>query len=264
MSEEFKENIIYKTAEQIEIIRANGDILGRAHAAMAQIIRPGIKTIELDKIAYSFINDHQASPSFKNYNKFPYSVCISVNDAVVHGFPSNYELKEGDIVAVDCGVYKNGFHADSAYTYPIGVVSAKVKHLLDTTYKALQLAIAHCLEGQRLGDMGFAIQSFVEAEKLTVVREMVGHGIGQSLHESPNVPNYGKPGKGPLILNGMTIAIEPMINLGTRHVYLDKDKWTIRTKDGLPSAQYEHTVAIIKGKAEPLTTFKYIEEVLAN
>jgi methionyl aminopeptidase len=216
----------------------------------------------LDKVAEEFIRDHGGVPSFKGYNGFPSSLCISVNEVVVHGFPSEYELKDGDIISVDCGVFHQGFHSDSAYTYPIGEVPPSVLALLRATRDSLYLGIEQATFGNRVGDIGHAIQKFVEAKGYTVVRELVGHGLGRKLHEAPEVPNYGKKGSGPLLKQGMVIAIEPMINLGTRNIVQEKDGWTIRTADRKPSAHYEHTIAIFEDRTEVLTTHKYIEEII--
>lgn len=252
--------IQYKTSEEVQLIKKSADILGKAHGEVAKHIKEGVKTSFLDKIAEEFIRDHQAVPSFKGYNGFPSSLCISVNEVVVHGFPSDYELKDGDIISVDCGVFHQGFHSDSAYTYPIGEVSPSVIALLKATRDSLYLGIEQAVAGNRIGDIGHAIQKFVEAKGYTVVRELVGHGLGRKLHEAPEVPNYGKKGSGPLLKTGMVIAIEPMINLGTRNIVQERDGWTIRTADRKPSAHYEHTVAIFENKTEVLTTHKYIEE----
>jgi methionyl aminopeptidase len=252
--------IHYKTSEEVDKIKQSADILGRAHGEIAKHVRKGVKTSFLDKIAEEFIRDHAAVPSFKGYNGFPSSLCISVNEVVVHGFPSEYELKDGDIISVDCGVFHQGFHSDSAYTYPIGEVPPSVLALLSATKDSLYLGIEQAVFGNRIGDIGHAIQKFVEAKGYTVVRELVGHGLGRKLHEAPEVPNYGKKGSGPLLKQGMVIAIEPMINLGTRNIVQEKDGWTIRTADRKPSAHYEHTVAIFEDRTEVLTTHKYIEE----
>ena len=252
--------IHYKTSEEVEKIKQSADILGRAHGEIAKHVRKGVKTSFLDKVAEEFIRDHGAVPSFKGYNGFPSSLCISVNEVVVHGFPSEYELKDGDIISVDCGVFHQGFHSDSAYTYPIGEVPPSVLALLSATKDSLYLGIEQAIFGNRVGDIGHAIQKFVEAKGYTVVRELVGHGLGRKLHEAPEVPNYGKKGSGPLLKQGMVIAIEPMINLGTRNIVQEKDGWTIRTADRKPSAHYEHTVAIFEDRTEVLTTHKYIEE----
>ena len=252
--------IHYKTSEEVEKIKQSADILGRAHGEIAKHVRKGVKTSFLDKVAEEFIRDHGAVPSFKGYNGFPSSLCISVNEVVVHGFPSEYELKDGDIISVDCGVFHQGFHSDSAYTYPIGEVPPSVLALLSATKDSLYLGIEQAVFGNRVGDIGHAIQKFVEAKGYTVVRELVGHGLGRKLHEAPEVPNYGKKGSGPLLKQGMVIAIEPMINLGTRNIVQEKDGWTIRTADRKPSAHYEHTIAIFEDRTEVLTTHKYIEE----
>jgi len=252
--------IHYKTSEEVDKIKQSADILGRAHGEIAKHVKKGVKTSFLDKVAEEFIRDHGAVPSFKGYNGFPSSLCISVNEVVVHGFPSEYELKDGDIISVDCGVFHQGFHSDSAYTYPIGEVLPSVLELLSATKDSLYLGIEQAVFGNRVGDIGHAIQKFVEAKGYTVVRELVGHGLGRKLHEAPEVPNYGKKGSGPLLKQGMVIAIEPMINLGTRNIVQEKDGWTIRTADRKPSAHYEHTVAIFEDRTEVLTTHKYIEE----
>jgi len=252
--------IHYKTSEEVEKIKQSADVLGRAHGEIAKHVKKGVKTSFLDKVAEEFIRDHGAVPSFKGYNGFPSSLCISVNEVVVHGFPSEYELKDGDIISVDCGVFHQGFHSDSAYTYPIGEVPPSVLALLSATKDSLYLGIEQAVFGNRIGDIGHAIQKFVEAKGYTVVRELVGHGLGRKLHEAPEVPNYGKKGSGPLLKQGMVIAIEPMINLGTRNIVQEKDGWTIRTADRKPSAHYEHTVAIFEDRTEVLTTHKYIEE----
>ena len=252
--------IHYKTSEEVDKIKQSADILGRAHGEIAKHVKKGVKTSFLDKIAEEFIRDHGAVPSFKGYNGFPSSLCISVNEVVVHGFPSEYELKDGDIISVDCGVFHQGFHSDSAYTYPIGEVPPSVLALLSATKDSLYLGIEQAVFGNRVGDIGHAIQKFVEAKGYTVVRELVGHGLGRKLHEAPEVPNYGKKGSGPLLKQGMVIAIEPMINLGTRNIVQEKDGWTIRTADRKPSAHYEHTIAVFEDRTEVLTTHKYIEE----
>lgn len=252
--------IHYKTREEVELIKESAQILGKAHGEVAKLVKPGVKTIELDRVAEEFIRDHGGVPSFKNYNGFPASLCISLNENVVHGFPSEYELKEGDIISVDCGVYFKDFHSDSAYTYPVGEVSKEVQQLLKVTKESLYKGIEQAVYGNRIGDIAFAIQSYVDQFGYGIVRELVGHGLGHSLHESPEVPNYGKRGKGPKLKDGLVIAIEPMVNLGTRNVVQEADGWTIRTADRQPSAHYEHTVAIFEDKTEVLTTHKYIEE----
>ena len=249
-----------KTEDELVIIRESAQILGKAHGEVAKSIKPGVKTMALDKLAEEYIRDHGGVPSFKNYRGFPASLCISVNEVVVHGFPSDYELKEGDIVTVDCGVQYKGYHSDSAYTYPLVGAKQEVIDLLNRTYDSLYLGIDQAKSGNRIGDVGHAIQSHVEKFGYGVVRELVGHGVGKSLHEDPEVPNYGKRGKGMKIVPGMVFAIEPMINMGTRNVVQERDGWTIRTKDRKPSAHFEHMVAIYEDRTEVLTTHKYIEE----
>jgi len=249
-----------KTEEELQIIRESAQILGKAHGEVAKLIRPGVKTQKLDKVAEEFIRDHDGSPSFKNYNGFPSSLCISVNEVVVHGFPGNYELRETDIISVDCGVYFKGFHSDSAYTYPLEGVSAETLLLLERTYESLFRGIAEAKAGNRIGDVAFAIQSYVESFGYGVVRELVGHGVGKKLHEDPEVPNFGKRGKGVKIVPGMVFAIEPMINRGTKNVVQERDGWTIRTSDRKPSAHFEHMVAVHEDRTEILTTHEYIEE----
>jgi methionyl aminopeptidase len=254
--------INYKTSEEIELIKESAQILGKAHAEVARMIKPGAKTSEMDKVAEEFIKDHGGVPSFKDYNGFPYTLCVSPNEQVVHGFPSDQELKDGDILSIDCGVFYKGFHSDSAYTYSVGDVDDKYKQLLEVTKESLYKGIEEAVVGKRVGDISYAIQNYVEGFGYTVVRELVGHGVGKELHESPEVPNYGKRGKGPKLKEGMVIAIEPMINLGQKEIVQENDGWTIRTRDRAFSAHFEHTVAIMGGKAEVLTTHKYIEEVL--
>lgn len=250
-----------KTEEEIALIRESAQVLGKAHGEVAKLIKPGVKTQQLDKTAEEFIRDNGGIPSFKNYNgSFPGSLCISVNEVVVHGFPGSYELKETDIISVDCGVFYKGFHSDSAYTYPLPKASIEDVLLLERTYESLWKGIEVAKAGNRIGDIGFAIQSYVESFGYGVVRELVGHGIGKNLHEDPEVPNYGKKGKGVKLVPGMVFAIEPMINQGTRNVVQEKDGWTIRTSDRKASAHFEHVVAILKDKTEVLTTHQYIEE----
>ena len=251
----------YKTEDEIELIKEGAVILGQAHAEVAKLIAPGVKTSRLDQVAEEFIRDHGGVPSFKNYNGFPYTLCVSPNEQVVHGFPSDNELQDGDILSIDCGVFYKGFHSDSAYTYTVGDVKEEVRQLLKVTNESLYKGIEQAVVGNRVGDIGYAIQNYVEGFNYTIVRELVGHGVGASLHEAPEVPNYGKRGKGPVLKEGMVIAIEPMINLGTRYVVQESDGWTIRTKDRKPSAHFEHTVAIRNGQPEILTTHKFIEEV---
>jgi methionyl aminopeptidase len=256
--------IYLKTEEEINLIKESGQVLGKAHAEVAQWIKPGITTKKLDTIAEDYIRSYGGIPSFKGFNNFPASLCMSVNEVVVHGIPGNYELKDGDIVSIDCGVKLNGFHSDSAYTYPVGEVSKEVMDLLTATKKSLYKGIEQAVDGLRIGDIGFAVQHYCEERGYTVVRELVGHGVGRELHEGPEVPNYGKRGKGLRLKEGMVLAIEPMINLGSKSVMQEKDGWTIRTSDRKYSAHFEHTVVVRKGKAEILTTFDYIEQVTAN
>lgn len=252
--------IHYKTRAEIELIRESSLLVSKTLAEVAKIIKPGISTLQVDKIAEEFIRDNGATPSFKGFHDFPFACCISVNDAVVHGFPTSDLLKEGDIVTVDVGVYKNKFHGDSAYTFAVGEISDDLKQLLNITKESLYRGIEKATHGNRTGDIGYAVQNFTEREhSYGVVRELVGHGLGRSLHEEPQVPNYGKRGTGAKLKEGMVIAIEPMINLGTKNVYHDKDGWTIRTEDGKPAAHFEHTLAVQRGKADVLSTFKEIE-----
>jgi methionyl aminopeptidase len=254
--------VYLKTDEEIELIKLSGLVLGRAHAEVAKLIKPGVNTARLDQRAEEYIRDHGGVPSFKGYNGFPGSLCISVSEQVVHGIPGAYELRDGDIVSIDGGVYLNGFHSDSAYTYSVGNISERTQELLRITKESLYIGIEKAQAGGRLGDIGSAIQVYVERQGFSVVRELVGHGVGRNLHEGPEVPNYGKRGQGAKLKAGMVIAIEPMINQGKRNVVQEKDKWTIRTADRSPSAHFEHTVAIRKGKPEILTTFEFIERVL--
>jgi methionyl aminopeptidase len=260
--------IYLKTDQEIAIIKANGVVLGKAHAEVAKRIQEGVTTSYLNKIAEEYIFDNGYNASFKNYVVgsfvFPSALCVSVNDVVVHGLPGDYILKDGDIVSVDCGVYGNGFHADSAYTYIVGSITKEQEELLLRTKQSLYKGIAKAKVGNRVGDISNEIQTYCEGFGYGIVRELVGHGVGKKLHESPEVPNYGRKGDGPKLKEGMVLAIEPMVNLGTKAIKQDSDKWTIRTKDGAYSAHFEHTVAVRNGEAEILTTFEYIEEVLKN
>lgn len=249
-----------KTAEELQLIRNSAALLGQVHGEVAKLIGPGVKTSDLDQVAEMFIRDHGGKPSFKNYRGFPATLCISVNEVVVHGFPGKYELKEGDIIAVDCGVELEGFHSDSAYTYPLPGTPADVIDLLERTYQSLLLGIDAARSGNRTGDIGFAIQSYVESFGYGVVRELVGHGVGRKLHEEPEVPNYGKRGSGVKLVPGMVFAIEPMINMGVRNVVQERDGWTIRTRDRKPSAHFEHMVAVLESHTEVLTTHEEIEK----
>lgn len=254
--------IYFKTEEEIELIKISGDVLGRAHAEVAKLIGPDVTTNQLDKRAEEFIRDHGGVPSFKGYSGFPGTLCVSPNEQIVHGMPNDDHLKSGDILSVDCGVFMNGFHSDSAYTYEVGEVLPEISMLLKATKESLYLGIQQAVVGKRMGDLSSSIQNYVEQKGYSVVRELVGHGVGKNLHEKPEVPNYGKQGRGPLLKEGMVLAIEPMINLGKKGIVQESDGWTIRTVDRKVSAHFEHTVAVRKGEAEILTTFKYIEEVI--
>ncbi|NBG65828.1 type I methionyl aminopeptidase [Acidiluteibacter ferrifornacis] len=254
--------IYLKTEEEIELIRQSSLLVGKTLAEVAPLVKPGITTLELDKIAEEFIRDNGGVPSFKNYNGFPNTLCASLNEAVVHGIPNNKPLKDGDIISLDCGVFMNGFHGDVAYTFEVGDVSDEIKNLLRTTKESLELGIAAAIAGNRIGDIGYAIQAHAESRGYGVVRELVGHGLGRELHEGPEVPNYGKRGSGMILKEGLVIAIEPMINLKSKGVRQDKDGWTIITSDNKPSAHFEHDVVVRKGKAEVLSTHEYIEEAL--
>jgi len=256
--------IYYKTEEEIEIQRESCLLVGKTLAEVAKLIQPGVTPLELDKVAEEFIRDNGAEPGFKGYGDFPNTLCASLNEAVVHGIPSKKPLQDGDIISLDCGVLKNGFYGDSAYTFEIGEVSEEIKKLLEVTKESLTFAIQNAVVGKRIGDIGYAVQHHAEKNGFGVVRELVGHGLGRSLHESPEVPNYGRRGKGLMLKEGLVLAIEPMINMGTKDVIQAKDGWTIITKDGLPSAHFEHDIVVRKGKAEVLSTFEYIEEVLKN
>ena len=252
--------ILYKTENEKELIRQSCLLVGDTIAELAKMIKPGITTLQLDITAEQFIRNHGAIPSFKNYRGFPFASCISVNDAVVHGFPTNNVLKEGDVISVDIGAYKNNYHGDSAYTFALRDVNADVKQLLNITKTSLYKGIEKAVAGNRIGDVAYAIQEYTERKHgYGVVRELVGHGVGRDLHEDPQVPNYGKRGSGPKLKEGLVIAIEPMINMGKKDVFNDPDGWTIRTKDRKPSAHYEHTVCIRKGPADILSSFTSIE-----
>ncbi len=250
----------FKTAEEIEIMRHSALLVGEAISVAAAMIKPGITTLQIDSRIEEFIRDNGGIPSFKGYNGFPFSACISVNDAVVHGFPNTHELKSGDIITLDVGVFKNGFHGDSAYTFAVGNIPEPVQQLLRVTKESLYKGIEKAVAGNRTGDIGFAVQEYTEKQHgYGVVRELVGHGLGRELHEDPQVPNYGRRGSGAKLKESMVIAIEPMINLGRKEVYHDDDGWTIRTKDGKPAAHYEHTLVVRKEKADILSSFEKIE-----
>lgn len=257
--------IYLKSDEEIELLRISNQIVAKTLAEIAKVIAPGVSTGKLDKLAYEFIKDNGGVPGFLGYNGYPKSICTSVNDQVVHGIPSDdIILKEGDIISVDCGVYKNGFHGDSAYTFCVGEVDPETVRLLKATKESLYKGIEQAQDGKRIGDIGNAIQTHCEERGYSVVREMVGHGVGRNLHEGPEVMNYGRKGNGVMLKSGMTIAIEPMINLGKRQLMFEKDGWTTRTIDRKPSAHFEHSIAIRKGKADILSSFEYIEQVLGD
>ena len=254
--------IYYKTKEEIELIRESSLLVGKTIAEVAKSIKPGVTTLQLDSIAEQFIKDHNAMPSFLGYSGFPNSLCISVNDVVVHGIPSKYVIKEGDIISVDCGVFKNGFHGDSAYSFAVGEIGEDKRKLLAVTLESLLRGIEKVKVGNRIGDVSFAVQQHAEINGYGVVRELVGHGLGKDLHEKPEVPNFGKQGRGQKILEGLVIAIEPMINMGTKNVVHENDGWTIRTQDRKVSAHFEHTVAVTSSGVDVLSSFEEIEKVI--
>lgn len=252
--------ITLKTEEEIEWMRAANRLVGMTLGELSHHVKPGVTTLQLDRIAETFIRDHGAIPTFLGFEGFPNSICTSVNENVVHGIPNNRPLREGDVVFIDCGTILKGYNGDSAYTFCVGEVDEKVKRLLRITKESLYKGIEQAKEGNRIGDIGSTIQSFCESNGYSVVRELVGHGIGRQMHEPPEVPNYGRPGTGPLIKNGLCIAIEPMINMGGKKVVFENDGWTVRTKDRMPSAHFEHTIAIHNGSADILSTFEFIQE----
>jgi methionyl aminopeptidase len=251
-----------KTDEEVGLLRESNMLVSRTLAEIASLIKPGITTLYLDKIAESFIRDNGATPAFKGYGGFPNTLCTSVNDEVVHGIPSGYVLKEGDIISVDCGVILNGWYGDSAYTFPVGEIRDEVRRLLDYTRASLEEGVKFAVAGNRVGDISFAVQSKAESGGFSVVRDLVGHGLGRKLHEQPEVPNWGKQGSGPKMEKGLVICIEPMINTGKKETLQMRDGWTIKTADSKPSAHFEYAVAVDKGKADVLTTFEFIEKVL--
>lgn len=257
-----KEKVTIKTEEEIELLRKSSLLVGKTLAEIAKIIEPGVSTAKLDQLAEEFIRDHGAVPGFKGYGGFPNTLCISINEEVVHGIPGDRIINDGDVVSIDCGTYMNGFYGDSAYTFAVGNVQKEVLQLLEVTKESLYKGIEQAVTGKRVGDIGFAIQSHVEQYGYGVVRDLVGHGLGRNLHEKPEIPNFGRRGSGPKLLERMVIAIEPMITLGSYDITQDTDGWTIRTFDHLPAAHFEHDVVIRRGKAEILSTFEYIEEVL--
>ena len=256
--------IHYKSTEEIELMRQSALVVSRTLGLLAEHIRPGVTPLELDKIAEEYIRSEGAEPGFLGLYDYPNTIITSVNEQVVHGIPTNRPLENGDIVGVDCGAFMNGFYGDHAYTFAVGEIDKATKELLEVTKKSLFLGIEQMKAGNRMGDIGFAIQSYTESFGYGVVRELVGHGIGKKMHESPEVPNYGKRGKGQLLKEGLVLAIEPMINMGTRKVIQLSDGWTIVTADKKPSAHFEHNVALVNGKPEILSTFDYIEESLAK
>jgi methionyl aminopeptidase len=251
-----------KTDEEVRLLKESNMLVSRTLAEMASLIKPGMTTLYLDSIAESFIRDNGATPAFKGYGGFPNTLCTSVNDEVVHGIPSNYILKEGDIISVDCGVILNGWYGDSAYTFPVGEISKEVRRLLDFTRASLEEGVKEAIVGNRVGDISNAVQTKAESGGYTVVRELVGHGLGRKLHEPPEVANWGKKGTGPKLEKGLVICIEPMINSGRKETIQMSDGWTIKTADGKPSAHFEYAVAVDRGEAEVLTTFEFIEKVL--
>lgn len=256
--------IFYKTKEEIEIMREAAQIVSRTLGKIAEIIEPGITPLEIDAVAESYIRSQNAYPGFLGMYDFPNTLCISINEQVVHGIPTKKPIQDGDIVSVDCGAYFEGFYGDHAYTFAVGNVSEDKLKLLKVTQECLQIGIEHTRVGNRIGDIGFFIQEHAEKHGYGVVRELVGHGLGRTMHEDPQVPNYGKRGKGKKIQEGLVIAIEPMINMGTERVIQLEDGWTILTADRKPSAHFEHDVAVVDGKPEVLSTFKYVEEALAK
>jgi methionyl aminopeptidase len=254
--------IFYKTEKEIELLRKSNQLVSKTLAEVGKLVKPGITTLKLDQRAEEFIRDNGGKPGFLGYKGYPKTLCTSVNSQVVHGIPSLYELKEGDIVSIDCGVLLNGYYGDSAYTFALGNIDNDIRKLITVTRESLFKGIAVAKQGKRLGDIGYEIQSYCEQAGFSVVREMVGHGLGKNLHESPEVPNFGTRGKGIKLKKGLVICIEPMINMGKKEIVQEKDGWTIRTADNKPSAHYELAVAINKNEADILSTFEYIEEVL--
>jgi methionine aminopeptidase, type I len=254
--------LYFKTDEEVGLLKESNMLVSRTLAEIARYIKPGVTTLYLDSIAETFIRDHSAIPAFKGYGGFPKTLCTSVNDEVVHGIPSDYSLKEGDIISVDCGVILNGWYGDSAFTFAVGKIKDEVKSLLEFTRASLEEGVRAAVAGNRVGDISSAVQMKAESGGFSVVRELVGHGLGRKLHEPPEVPNYGKKGAGPKMEKGLVICIEPMINLGKKETIQMADGWTIKTADGKPSAHFEYAVAVNKGKADVLTTFEFIEEVL--
>lgn len=258
------QSIIYKTREEIELMRESALLVSKTLGMVAAEIAPGVTPLHLDKLAEEFIRDHGGVPGFLGLYDFPNTLCMSPNAQVVHGIPTDTPLESGDIISVDCGVLMNGFYGDHAYTFEVGEVAPEVSKLLQVTKESLYLGIEQCRAGNRIGDISFAIQSYTEKHGYGVVKELVGHGLGRTMHEEPQVPNYGKRGRGKLLKNGVVLAIEPMINMGTAQITQLRDGWTILTRDGKPSAHFEHDVAIVDGQPDILSTFDYIEEALAK
>jgi methionyl aminopeptidase len=256
----FFQMIKMKTKEEIELLRANALLVSKTLAEVGRHIAPGVTTKALDKIAETFIRDHGAEPAFLGFEGFPASLCISLNSTVVHGIPSDETMKDGDLVSIDCGTRYKGFYGDSAYTFGVGELSVENKKLLRTTHDALFKGIEQAVSGNRIGDISFAVQSYVEQRGYAVVREMVGHGIGTKMHERPDVPNFGHRGRGKLLAEGMALCIEPMINAGGKAVYLDQDGWSLKTVDHKNSAHFELTVVVSAGKPEILSTYQFIDE----
>mgnify|MGYP004701081355 CR=1 FL=1 len=253
-----------KSEEEVELLRASNLLVSRTLGMLAGYIRPGISTLELDELAETYIRDNGGTPGFKNYNGFPSTLCTSVNEAVVHGIPSGYCLRDGDIISVDCGVILDGYYGDSAFTFPVGEVDSKVIRLLEVTRESLEAGVRAAVAGNRVGDISYAVQTVAEKAGYSVVRELVGHGIGKRLHESPEVPNFGRRGAGPKLDKGVVICIEPMINMGRRDTIQCGDGWTVKTVDGKHSAHFEYAVAVDRGKADVLTTFEFIDNVLSK
>ncbi len=254
--------IYLKTDAEVELLRESNMLVSKTLAEVATHIRPGITTLELDAVAETFIRDHGALPGFKGYAGFPNTLCTSVNDEVVHGIPSGYTLRDGDIISVDCGVILNGFYGDSAFTFAVGDVAPETQRLLDFTRASLEAGVREAVAGKRIGDISWMVQSTAENGGYSVVRTLVGHGIGKHLHEGPEVPNFGKRGSGVRLQRNMVICIEPMINMGTKNTKTLNDGWTVRTGDGKPSAHFEYAVAVREDRADLLTTFEFIEEVI--
>lgn len=253
-----------KSREEIEIMREAAQVVSRTLGVVAEHITPGVTPLQLDKIAEEYIRDQGAEPGFLGLYDFPNTLCTSVNEQVVHGIPNDKPLEEGDIISVDCGAVLNGYYGDHAYTFAIGEIKPEVRKLLDITLESLYLGIEQCKVGNRIGDIGYAIQHFTEGHGYGVVRELVGHGLGKKMHEDPQVPNYGKRGRGKKLQEGIVLAIEPMINLGTHRIMQLNDGWTIVTADRKPSAHFEHDVAIVDGKPDILSTFDYVDKALAK